>query len=320
MDAEPLVSIVLPSHNRERYLREAVESVLRQTYRHWELVVVDDGSTDGTAAYLSGLADARLRVVSRRSCGGAARARNEGLRAASGSHVAFLDSDDLWMPGKLRRQITDLLAKRGCRWSYTYFQRIDGEGCEIRLPPGKRRHASQGWIFEDLLRVVAWVATPTVIAERGFLEEAGGFDERLEYCEDFDLWIRLARRSPVALVPEPLAAVRVHDGNRGRANEAVVRASWVRVYDRLLGDSTLGAMRRVCRREWVRASAYLADRLRSEGRYRAATSALRGVVPYGLVLPHWWVSLAKTLLRPLLPAPVLRAYRSWRGPRHPETA
>src|SRR6266571_6783008 len=96
----PLISIIIPTFNREQYLREAVQSVLAQTYDRWELLIVDDGSTDGTRAYLDTLTDRRIRSVSRNHCGNAAQVRNVAIGTVSGSHIAFLDSDDLWEPEK----------------------------------------------------------------------------------------------------------------------------------------------------------------------------------------------------------------------------
>ena len=107
MEREPLVSIVVPTYNRLAYLRQAVQSVFDQTYRQWELIVVDDGSTDGTAAYVASLGG-RVRALTLPRRGGAARARNAGVGAARGAYVAFLDSDDLWLPEKLAIQMAGL--------------------------------------------------------------------------------------------------------------------------------------------------------------------------------------------------------------------
>ena len=110
MISRPLVSIILPTYNREVLLRRALESVLAQTYDLWELLVVDDGSTDGTRAYLQTLTDTRVRAILREHCGNAGAVRNAGCRTARGSYLAFLDSDDQWLPEKLALQIADLHA------------------------------------------------------------------------------------------------------------------------------------------------------------------------------------------------------------------
>src|SRR5262245_1051561 len=98
MSVHPLISVVLPTYDRESYLREAVNSVVAQTYDDWEMVIVDDGSTDGTRAYLETLTDPRIRVVLREHCGNPALLRNLGVRISRAAYIAFLDSDDTWMP------------------------------------------------------------------------------------------------------------------------------------------------------------------------------------------------------------------------------
>lgn len=311
LEREQLVSVVLPTYNRLAYLRQAVQSVLDQTYRRWELIVVDDGSTDGTAEYLASLGT-RVRVLTLAGRGGAARARNAGVGAARGAYVAFLDSDDVWLPEKLAMQVAGLRAQSRCRWSYTFFRRINDDGEEIPLPAGRRWVACEGWILEELITVVAWVATPAVVAERSLLSDVGGFDESLESSEDYDLWLRLARRSEVALVPRALVAVRQHRDNLWRAEGPAVRASWVRVYERLLADPGLRGIHSLCRRQWVLANVSLADRHRGDGHYLAAVRRLLYAAPSGLTLLGWWRALAKTLLRPIVPARVRRRFR--RGP------
>src|SRR6266487_2699709 len=106
-DRDPLVSVIIPTFNREAYLREAIESVFAQTYSNWELIVADDGSTDGTRAYLASVTDRRTHVIELEHCGTPARLRNTALARAQGTYVAFLDSDDLWAPEKLELQIND---------------------------------------------------------------------------------------------------------------------------------------------------------------------------------------------------------------------
>ncbi|MGH7451509.1 MAG: glycosyltransferase family 2 protein, partial [bacterium] len=115
----PLVSVIIPTFNRLKYLKEAVASVFAQTYAHWELIVVDDGSTDDTLHYVSTLDDPRVRLVSETHSGNPARMRNVGVAHARGEYVAFLDSDDLWESDKLAVQLEYLHTCRGYRWCYT---------------------------------------------------------------------------------------------------------------------------------------------------------------------------------------------------------
>ena len=124
--------------------------------------------------------------------------RNAAIRAASGKFLAFLDSDDLWLPHKLERQLALMRATPARRWSYTQVRRIDDEGNDAASVGGRPWRALDGDIVEPLLRLEALIATPAVIAERELVLDAGGFDEQQRFCEDYDLWVRLAMRSGVA--------------------------------------------------------------------------------------------------------------------------
>src|SRR6266487_1823698 len=210
--AEPLVSVVLPAYDRELYLREAIQSVLSQTYTNWELIVVDDGSPDETRSYLRAIAEDRVRVIECDHCGNPAAVRNVGVSAARGAYVAFLDSDDVWAAEKLATQLGQLKARPNRLWSYTFVKQIDGRGKEVQLPLASRfqRIPTSHPILKDLITFGALVATPTVVVERDLLAGVGGFDESFAFCEDYELWTRLATRAEVVVVPLPLTAVRSH--------------------------------------------------------------------------------------------------------------
>src|SRR5262245_28691418 len=147
----PRVSVVVPTFDAEACLREAVRSVFGQTWPDWELIVVDDGSTDGTGAYLAALNHPRVRVISLPHCGNPARVRNAGLAAATGTLVAFLDADDRWLPRKLEMQVSDLVGHPPARWSYTDMSRIDAAGRAEPLPPTVRWRPVSGRILPELL-------------------------------------------------------------------------------------------------------------------------------------------------------------------------
>ncbi len=171
-DPEALVSIVIPTFNRARYLREAIDSVLHQTYSHWELIIVDDGSTDETQSNLETLADARVQVVRRPHEGSVARARNVGLERARGRYVAFLDSDDRWMPSKLQLQVTDLATKAGNRWGYTYYEQIGEHGEKVPFPRLYILRADRGARREGAIPPAHASAPMRGLDPRGFV--AGG--------------------------------------------------------------------------------------------------------------------------------------------------
>ena len=298
---EPLVSVVLPTYNVEAYLRAAVQSVLGQTYANWELIVIDDGSTDETRAYLEGLTDDRVHVLRRAHCGNPARVRNDGLGAATGEYVAFLDSDDVWCPEKLATQLADLLEHPECGWSYTFTSRMDERGEELRIPPPRPVRPIAGWIMRGLMTFDAAVATPAVVARRDLLTSLGGFDETFFFCEDYEMWARLAMISQVTVVSKPLARVRSH-GASYTFGRVEVWEAWVRLYGKLavtLRDPTLSALARARRNDSL---IHLASRYRLAGRYRESLGALWRAAPRGMTARRWWAALVKGVVRPLLPA------------------
>ncbi len=223
----PLVSVVIPTYNRADLLAEAVDSVLRQTFRDFELIVADDGSSDGTARMLSALGfteigdggrrpapEAGGRLLLRLGHGGMpGRTRNRGAAAARGRCLAFLDSDDLWLPEKLERQ---LLLREGAppegvpRISHTR---------ELWLRNGRRvsqagqRHLRAGDIFADSL-VKCVIGPSTVVLEKDLFDRAGGFREDLEIAEDYELWLRITADEETAYLDEPLTVKRAGSGDQ----------------------------------------------------------------------------------------------------------
>lgn len=198
----PRVSIIIPTYNRAEMVREAVASVLAQTCRDFEVVVVDDASTDGTAAALAEWRE--VQVIRHPYRRGVSAARNTGIQTARGEWLAFLDSDDLWLPAKLARQMAYLLARPGlflCQTDETWVRR----GARVNKPLSHRKVA--GRIFlPSLARCV--VSPSAVILHRRLIEAHGGFDETLPAAEDYDLWLRLSWRYEVGLVDESLVIKR----------------------------------------------------------------------------------------------------------------
>ena len=203
----PRVSVVIPTFNRATLLLEAVASVQAQSYPDWELIVADDGSTDDSCQRLADLAEDRLEVLPFEHSGNLARLRNAAAARATGEYLAFLDSDDLWHPDKLQRQLDALAASRSATWSFTDFDRVDSEGQRFgrslqSMPPEPRQ------LPKLLLGQQIGLTTPTVLVRRDLFMELGGFDESLFYCEDYDLWIRLALHADAAPLSEVLVVAR----------------------------------------------------------------------------------------------------------------
>jgi glycosyltransferase involved in cell wall biosynthesis len=198
----PQVSVIIPTYNRSWCLAEAVDSVLSQNFSGFELIVVDDGSTDETPQLLKGYGDA-LRVL-RQDNHGVSAARNAGIAASRAGLIAFLDSDDLWLPDKLGRQLeffhshADALI---CQTEELWVR----NGC--RVNPGKRHRKRGGMIFEPSLELCL-VSPSAVMVRRELFDRVGLFDESLPACEDYDLWLRVSCRHPVHLIETPLIVKR----------------------------------------------------------------------------------------------------------------
>jgi glycosyltransferase involved in cell wall biosynthesis len=204
MGSAPLVSVVVPAFNAQAYIATAVDSVLRQTLRDLELIVVDDGSSDGTTAALEAYGGA-LRCL-RQANGGVSRARNHGIGESRGRFVAFLDADDAWRPSKLEKQVATLVDHPGCRACYTAVYLADE-----RLSVLSEQRSENGVVQRDSLLVNGNLVTgsaSSVICERALLGEVDGFDEDLSLCADWDLWVRLSARTTFVYVDEPLAVYR----------------------------------------------------------------------------------------------------------------
>jgi GT2 family glycosyltransferase len=311
--ASPVVSVIIASYNRSDYLREAIESVFRQTWSDWELLIADDGSDEPTRTYLESLADPRVRIIWLQHTGNPSFVRNAAIKVARGQYLALLDSDDRWMPDKLAVQLQGLRSSPNCRWSYTYYRRVDESGQEVVDPRIKRWVPHNGWILEQLLAIEALVATPSVVAERALVEEVGAFDEQFVYCEDYDLWIRLALKSPVHVEAAPLCWIRSHSHGHSAARIEVYR-SWDRLYhkaEREIPDARLQAL---CRRRRAAQPISVSAQFAARGMPVHAITTLLGAAGYSWRHGQWWKALGKALIRPLIPAPILYRYRRSRMP------
>jgi glycosyltransferase involved in cell wall biosynthesis len=212
------VDVIVPVRNRPRLIRTCLESVRAQTLQPNTVIVVDDGSTDDTPEVLAEYAQhwTKLRVISSKHRG-PAHARNLGLAASQAPLVAFLDSDDVWQPAKLERQIALLGERPEVGVVHCACYRIDETG--RRLDPTIFAPSKRGQIFETMINTLYNLSgsTSAVVARRDLVMQVGGFDESLLGVEDQDLWLRLARISLVDYVSEPLVGLRVHRANRSAA-------------------------------------------------------------------------------------------------------
>jgi hypothetical protein len=315
------VSIILPTFNRREFLPPAVESVFAQTWTDWELIIADDGSEADTRAYLGVLEDPpRVKVLYLPHTGRPAAVRNAALREAQGTYVAFLDSDDVWLPMKLEIQIASLRRHPTCKWSYTRFVLVDESG---RPTAWSRRTGGWptpgGWILDKLVKAQTSLALPSVVVHRELLEQIGSFDEELVGSEDYELYLRLAARSEVDAIDEPLTLVRRH--TQHFSGQGVIPfESNVRIIEQLLRSGNVEHLRAVLREKRAELAAGLARTHASAGNRRDALRTLVLSARHSWRYPRWWLGALHTTARALAPAALRKAARSYRHRRHGQSS
>lgn len=202
----PKVSVIIPTYNRAQYIGETVRSVLQQTYKDYEVVVVDDGSTDDTLKRLDEF-EGQIRVVEQPNSERAV-ARNNGIKNSSGEYVALLDSDDLWFPYKLEKQVKVLDENYRVAMCYGQSLRIDDKSNQIK-PARRQLQGFSGSVFEKFL-IRNFVVSATPLARRRDIENIEGFQTKYIPYEDWEFWARLSLQGDFHYINEPLASYRIH--------------------------------------------------------------------------------------------------------------
>ena len=301
MAEAPSVSVIIPTYNNADLLLDGVESVLDQTVRPSEVIVVDDGSTDNTLQRLERFGSG-IQII-RREHRGPAVARNAGIRVSSGEVVAFLDSDDLWMPEKLERCVNVLQEKPEAGVVYTALRIHElGTGLRYQLP----QYTQSGWMARDLFVECRGVNTSTLVVRRECLDAAGLFDEEFFRAQDWDLMVRLAEAFQYAHVPETLTERRLHSRSL-----SVTHAHLYKKYNLLVLDKALA--RRPDLYEDVKDRAYSLAHLRfgmnAYGEFRLSEARAE----FRQALSHEWTWRAFNYrLRACLPTSVVCSLRSIR--------
>jgi glycosyltransferase involved in cell wall biosynthesis len=238
----PKVSVIIPTYNSARYLGDAVDSVLAQSFTDFEVLVIDDGSTDDTASLMCQYSSP-VRYI-RQENGGVSRARNRGIDESSGRYVAFLDADDTWHRNKLERQLSALDQNCDYQACYSAFTIGDND----LSPLETRRSKRCGSTIEDLLLRGNVVGTPsTVLCDRSLFKVTGGFDPETSQCADWDMWVRLASQTNFLYLDESLVTYRQHDANMSR-NAGLLERDSVRVLEKGFAMSELTEEQRGRRR------------------------------------------------------------------------
>jgi len=216
----PLVSVIIPTYNRSAFLRNAIRSVLKQTFRDFEILVVDDASAIDVARIVEGFGDSRIRLLRHDRNRGEAAARNTGVLYARGEYLAFLDDDDEWLAEKLEKQVSVLSNESpSVGGIYTGFHVVDITDETIlytKIP------SISGTIFRELLRHNVIGTPSTLMVRRACIERVGLFDGSIVYGVDHDLYLRIARYFAFACIPHPLVRYHVHDGRMSNDPDVVL--------------------------------------------------------------------------------------------------
>ena len=290
----PTVSIIIPTYNRASLLSRAINSVLSQTFSDFEIIVVDDYSKDNTKAIIEGLNDPRVRYIYHERNRGAAAARNTGIRLSKGEYIAFLDSDDEWLPEKLDKQISKFRAshhKVGV--VYSGLSIISGEKVINEYIPSKRGNIYRDQLFED--HVIG--GGSTIMVRKECLTEIGGFDENLPARQDYDLSLRLSKFYEFEFIAESL--VKVHWDSSNRVTNSQNR--------RIAGEIIISKIAREIRHErWYKQRSILSNQYFNLGVFcyysNETKCGLKYIVksvnlnPFGILLWRFWRIVCITLL------------------------
>jgi len=232
----PLVSAIITAYNNEATIGPAIESFRNQTFTDREIIVVDDGSSDGTRRAITYYGEA-VRLIGQEN-GGSARARNTGIRSARGRYVAFLDGDDVALPDRLGRQVAALEARPEAGLVYGNIFLMDARGRNLRLRRGTGRYKS-GRVTRELV-VRNFVPFSTIMVRRELLMEARLFDESIRSSEDWDLLVRLSRGCQFLYLDQPLACYRVLPTSKS-ANLGEKERAYEAVQNKIFAENNFGA-------------------------------------------------------------------------------
>ena len=261
------VSVVIPTFNRKEKLRKALDSVLLQYGVPFEVIVIDDGSTDGTREMLQEIYPSVNYLY--QSNQGPAAARNRGIEASRGEWIAFLDSDDEWLPGKLQAQLNFFAAHPEypiCQTEEIWIRN------GTRVNPMKKHKKYGGMIFEKCL-ALCLISPSAVMIHRNLFDEVGLFDESLPACEDYDLWLRIAAKYPVGLIEKPY--VMKYGGHQDQRSREFPAMDRFRIYSlkKILNSGTLNASQETAAREMLEEKSRIyMEGAKKRGKYETLSS------------------------------------------------
>ncbi|AJE03474.1 glycosyltransferase family 2 protein [Geobacter pickeringii] len=290
MNGKPLVSVVIPTYNRKTLVARAIKSVLDQTYDRLELLVIDDGSTDGTGDSLEALrSDPRFRYTFQTNQGQSA-ARNRGISQAKGDFIAFLDSDNYWQVDKLETQIAFWEENEESDILYSEIIPVDEAGTRITKKDVGRL---SGVILSELLRT-NFITNNTVLVRKKCFEEMGGFDERLRYAEDYDLWLRFATRYRFLYHPREVTWY-CYEGDRLSAQEENVLDANYRILTQFFRRFPTAVTERARKQAWSRFYLWRSETSWSRGKHPQLAGVIKSIF-YDPVNHRAWALFARQLI------------------------
>ncbi|MHC4321510.1 MAG: glycosyltransferase family 2 protein [Planctomycetota bacterium] len=256
----PTVSVIIHTYNNEKFIAETVESVLNQTYKDYEIIVVDDGSVDGTRDAL--LPYMQEIIYHYKENGGIASAKNAGISLSQAEFIAFLDHDDLWVPDKLKLQMESFNENPQVGLVYAKYTSFR-DGKELRTKPEK---GYSGWIFKELL-AKSFVQTSTVVVKRECLNAVGPYDESFSLGDEYDMFLRIAKKFQCGFIDKGLTRYRVHDTNASN-NDFLFDNENLGVYKKIYNNFTDldGEEKKILRKRIARYSMKVAEGLYSQGK------------------------------------------------------
>lgn len=298
----PLVSIIIPTYNRSKYICRAIDSALAQTYPETEIIVIDDGSTDDTPSVLKPYMP-KIKYVHQQN-GGISAARNRGIKESAGKYIAFLDSDDQWAPQKLAIQVAILEKDPKIGIVHNKLIIVNDAGERVGMKPSRE----SGRNFKELIEIGGDLPTSSVITRRECFQTAGLFDEHLKVMEDFEMWLRIARTYDVHEVREEGLAFYYRHNQQITQNRVKVYEGTVMLHEKILNEYPEAPRRltiqRIAENQYMLARAYydqkeyrpaLSHGLRAIARYpmlgslffksddKPLTKAVKMIKPYGFV-------------------------------------
>jgi glycosyltransferase involved in cell wall biosynthesis len=275
----PKVDIIVPAYNAARYLPVAIESVVAQTFEDWRILLVDDGSTDNTADVVAPFVErlgVKLKYI-RQANKGLPAARNVAISHSSAEFLALLDADDVWLPSRLTESLKCFDGRPQVGVSYGFISRIDPDGVVFQTFDRRQRHA-EGKIAPYLYTRETDMCCPSVTFRRKCVDEVGGFDENLRATEDRDLWLRIALKYEVALVPTVIALYRTSPDSMSADPERMLKAQ-VQFVEKHFGAPGCGVLaRRIALGRIYKQNAEALARRRQLG--AAVASSLRSMALY----------------------------------------